>query len=132
MGNNCCIRGSNNNNELLKENQELKKKLDDYEKKKIDEKEIDIEKNMDQRSIGSGTSHSTLGYQKNIRIKYEGNEYNLNVKNKDSLSKVLDRFKNKIENCNYEGICRYKGNQCKLSKTIEELNIQEGEIIELS
>lgn len=54
------------------------------------------------------------------------------VKNKDSLSKVLNIFKNKNQDCDYEGICRYNGNQCKLSKRIGELNIQEGEIIELS
>ena len=139
MGNNCCIRGSNNNNNLRKEIQEIEKERDDY-KKKYDEKEIEkkeIEEKMnnmmmDKISAGSGSSHSTPGYQKNILIIYKHQKYEMAVKDKYSLSKVLYRFKNKNPGCDYEGICRYNGNQCKLSMTIGDLNIQEGEIIELS
>ena len=111
-----CERKENRNyyneyNDLKYENDKLKEKL------KIN----DLSFNLDNR-YGSQTQ-STSEPTKPIKIKFNGNSYDLMIKELDSISKVLYRLNKKYPNLECKGTCTYNNEILTTNKIIVDLNI---------
>ena len=114
------------NKKLEKENKQLKEELE------ISKNFQDVDNII---TINSSTkfeqSSESSTAKKRIKIKFNNKRYIIYVKEKDTMSKVCDRFCLLNKNLEIQGIFHYKGKKCKASDTIVNLNISDESELEL-
>ena len=114
------------NRKLEKENKQLKEDLE------IQTNFQEIDKSIPFNSYKKiGQSSESSAARKQIKIKFNNQSYTIYVKEKDTISKVCDRFCLLNKDFEIEGICYYQGKRCKASDTIEKLDILDESELEL-
>ena len=114
------------NEKLEKENKQLKEDLD------ISKNFQDIDNTITINSsnkLDKSSESSTA--KKRIKIKFNNKSYIIYVKEKDTMSKVCDRFCLSNKNLEIQGIFHFQGKRCKASDTIANLDIPDESELEL-